>query len=142
MRLESLLDYLPPDDKELALRLFGAFAHAEYVLKQAGFLRRGIESAEADWETYADTISGRFKREKGGQFRDSWTLLVSSPPRKQVVREGRLAWKDVTRPKGLTDEAYGLLMVRRIRNNLFTVPSSWLVDLASINAIVASFRLP
>jgi hypothetical protein len=107
------------NDKELALRLFGCFAYAEHSLKTSGYLRRGRAGAEADWDSYARSIAGRFRGDADHRFRTAWRLLIANPPRKQVVRNGQLDWQIVTRPPGTTDELYGLLLVRRIRNNLF-----------------------
>ena len=119
MPLTSFLDHLPPADRELALRIFGCFAEAEHMLKAAGYLKRGRENAEADWDAYGRAIAGRFKNLRDPALRKALALLADSPPRRQVVRDGHLAWKDVVRPNGHGDEEYGLLLVRRVRNNLF-----------------------
>lgn len=114
-----MFDYLHGSDRDLVLSFFGAFAHAEFDLKRAGLIKRGKEDASADWDAFARSIRGKFKREQSDAFKAAWKLLLSSPPRKQVARAGVLSLKQESRPERTLDEEYGLLLVRRIRNNLF-----------------------
>jgi hypothetical protein len=116
--VDSLLDFLSEPDRCLVLQLFGCFAHAEYTLKGSGFIKRGSDNAEADWQGYSRAIAGTFHQAKSPRFRAAWRLFAEQPPQKQIIREGRLAWKDDVRAPRLTDEEYGLLLVRRVRNNL------------------------
>ena len=65
MPLDSLLDSAPAADKQLALRRFGCFAHAEHTLKVSGFARRGQENAaakEAGAPRRAARVEGRCSR--------------------------------------------------------------------------------
>ena len=115
----SLLDYLPEQERSLVNEFFSAFATAEYELKRMGFIRRGSEEAQADWDAYASAIRQRFRVDRPPRFAKSWRVLTSNPPRKQVVQRGRLGWKQAARPTGISDAAWGLTLVRRVRNNLF-----------------------
>ena len=115
----SLLDHLPVEERRLVTDFFGAFAHAEYVLKSLGYIRRGREDAQADWDAFANSIKERFHPRTSRNLRDSWVVLTHYPPRKQVLVDGRLGWREAPRPAGLSAAAWGLLLVRRIRNNLF-----------------------
>jgi hypothetical protein len=115
----SLLDYLPPNDQKLVADFFGSFARAECRLKELGYIRRGREDAQADWDAFASDVEPRFRPAKPGDLKRVWMLLTENPPRKQVVRDGALAWKATPRSPGLSDAAWGLLLVRRVRNNLF-----------------------
>lgn len=115
----SLLGYLPLPEAALATEFFGAFAMAEYSLKTLGYIRQGREDAQADWSAYARTIQKGFREAAPRQFKRAWEALTQHPPRKQVSVAGRLAWKDTPRPAGMADAAWGLLLVRRVRNNLF-----------------------
>lgn len=114
------LRYLDPDDQQLATEFFAAFAGAEYTLKERGYIKRGRDDgAGADWDAYAQAISGLFKKQRDPEFRAAWADLTTSPPRKQVVRNGHLAWQSTSRGPKWTDEYWGLLLARRVRNNLF-----------------------
>ena len=115
----SLLDYLPPRERGLVTNFFGAFAHAEYVLKSDGYIRRGREDAQADWDAFANSIKSRFRPSASRELQGAWAMLIDHPPRKQVIVDGRLGWREAPRPKGISAAAWGLLLVRRIRNNLF-----------------------
>ena len=115
----TLLDYLPPPDRKLVEGFFAAFATAEFELKRLGFIRRGTEDAQADWDAFASAIERRFRVGHPRTLARAWRALTAFPPRKQVVRDGRLGWKSTSRPSGTSDAAWGLLLVRRIRNNLF-----------------------
>ncbi len=99
--------------------MFAAFAAAEHDLKAMGFIRRGSEDAQADWDEFARAIKRRFRVDRPVQIAKAWQFLTGNPPRKQVIRDGRLEWLAVARPAGLSDAEYGLLLVRRVRNNLF-----------------------
>jgi len=115
----SRLAYLPEQERALVIEFFSTFAAAEYELKRMGFIRRGSEDAQADWDAYASTVRQRFKVDGPPCLAKSWRLLTSNPPRKQVVQRGRLGWKEAGRPARISDAAWGLILVRRVRNNLF-----------------------
>lgn len=118
-RRHSLLDYLDGADQELIRDFFACFAAAEFDLKAMGYIRRGSEDAQADWDSFACSIRQRFRVDRPPPLAKSWRALTTNPPRKQVIRQGRLAWLDVPRSAGLSDAEYGLVLVRRVRNNLF-----------------------
>jgi hypothetical protein len=103
----------------MACDFFAAFAFAEFELKTNGYIRRGRDDAQADWDAFAAAIARRFRHRKSRTFEKAWQVLTASPPRKQVSRGGRLAWKVTPRPAGISDAAWGLILVRRVRNNLF-----------------------
>jgi hypothetical protein len=114
----SLLDYLPPTDQAMVQGFFAEFALAEFDLKMLGFIRRGREDAQADWDAFASAIERRFRVNQTRALAKAWRALTTNPPRKQVVRDGHLGWRTTARPR-ISDAAWGLLLVRRVRNNLF-----------------------
>lgn len=115
----SLEDHLHGVDRPLVHAFFAEFAAAEYRLKAAGFIRSSSDDAQADWAAYAHAIQQRFRSRKPQQTAKAWRFLSENPPRKQVVRKKALAWAATERPNGASDAEYGLLLVRRVRNNLF-----------------------
>jgi len=115
-----MLEHLNAADRELVSSFFGEFAAAEFQLKALGYIKRGSEDAQADWETFATSVRRSFKKsENDPEFVTAWSALTEHPPRKQVIKDGALAWKETLRAKGQSDEDWALLLVRRVRNNLF-----------------------
>lgn len=113
-----------PIPEELAFEFLGVFARMEYALKSSGFARGG-NNVEADWDSFGSSIDWRFSRVKSKDFRTAVDFLLGEPPRKQVLRDGRLGWKDAPPPPGLPKVTRVLLMVRRVRNNLFHGAKVW-----------------
>ena len=107
----SLFDYLPEREQTLVRDFFSMFSACEYELKVHGFIRRGSEDAQADWDAYALAIRQRFSVTRPPRVAKAWRTLTSNPPRKQVVRHGRLAWKPTERAARISDAEWGLLLV-------------------------------
>ncbi len=105
-------------DRELVLEFFAYFSRFEYSLKRSGFLRQG-EKAEPNWDTYANSLRGRFKEVHAPRFREAVAFLLSAPPNTQVVSGNHLGWAESVRGNGEHDECYVLRLVRTVRNNLF-----------------------
>ncbi len=105
--------------RRLASDFLGVFSGAEFALKHAGFARGDKTGAHPDWDAYAKAISPKFSRLKRRDFRKSVVYLLSHPPRKQVVVKGHITWRDSPPPSKLSEAEQVLLLVRRVRNNLF-----------------------
>jgi hypothetical protein len=107
--------------RDLVLEHFAVFSRFEYALKRSGMFRRSARGvAEADWDSYANELRGRFRTVRKRAFRDAVAFLLAEPPRKQTVnRHGELAWIDSRRGSGESDEQFILRLVRTVRNNLF-----------------------
>jgi hypothetical protein len=104
-------------DHKLVLSFFMEFARFEYALKRSGFLRKGIKDAKPDWNSFAAWI--RAHPSNTQSLRAAGQLLMTRPPKKQVVVGGALSWEECARDTGDTDEAYLLRLMRVVRNNLF-----------------------
>jgi hypothetical protein len=100
--------------EELAHELFRTFARVEYALKAAGF-HCGEGDAKANWNSFAQSVRGVL--ENDSDIADAVAYMTASPPKKQVVRNGRLEWANPPVDGNKTHEL--LLCVRRVRNNLF-----------------------
>ncbi|MGD9941681.1 MAG: hypothetical protein AB7L76_24975 [Burkholderiaceae bacterium] len=114
-----------PLSPDLAFEFLGTFARAEYALKAAGFARGGTKSVEADWDGFAKAIGWHFARVKDGPFQEAATFLLTEPPRKQVLQSGRLTWRDSPPDATQTKAHHVLMMVRRVRNNMFHGAKVW-----------------
>ncbi|MCA9469783.1 MAG: hypothetical protein KC643_30660 [Nitrospira sp.] len=107
-------------DRDLVLRFFGAFSRFEYSLKRSGFLVAGSnDQAQANWDSYANSLHGKFQVVQDSEFKSAVELLLNRPPKKQVVSNGHLDWRGTPRGNGERDENYILRLVKIVRNNLF-----------------------
>ncbi len=107
-------------DRDLVLAFFWTFSVFECALKREGFLRAGrSNAAEPDWDRFGREVQGRFARVSVPGFKEAVEELRRLSPRRQVVRDGRLAWDPVTRQEGESDEVFTLRLLKTARNNLF-----------------------
>ncbi len=105
-------------DRAVVLKFLGVFSRFEFALKRSGFLEAS-EQAEANWDTYADSLRGRFESVKNQRFIEAVAFLKKAPPRRQVVSGSDIDWKDTPVGDGEHHEKYVLRLVRVVRNNLF-----------------------
>ena len=118
MKVGSPFDRLNVD-RQLAGEFLAVFARYEFALKAAGFANGGDRKVEAAWDIYAKSIDGAFARLNCPELAAAVEYLIKQPPKKQVLIRGKVQWRDAPPdPKTLRAEQV-LLMVRRVRNNLF-----------------------
>ena len=103
----------------MAAEFIGVFMRAEYALKCARFCKEQGGAASADWDDFAEHISAKFDDLSDARFRESVAYLIACPPRKQTLTDGHLSWKNAPPPIDKPASFQALLMVRRVRNNLF-----------------------
>lgn len=115
--LNKVIDALV-GDRELVLQFFAFFSRFEYSLKRTGFLKPG-DKAEPNWDTYANSVRGRFGAVQDQAFREAVAFLLKEPPKTQVVSGNDLGWTDTTQGDGEHLERYVLRLVSTVRNNLF-----------------------
>jgi hypothetical protein len=98
----------------LANEFFMRFARTEYALKEAGFLKDEGGWAKPDWDDFAGKVGNRLWDDP--LIKDAIRYMEDNPPKKQVVKDKRLDWKETVRPS----DAKALLdCIRTVRNNLF-----------------------
>lgn len=124
MKREEIFPQLPLPP-ELAYDFLGTFARCEYALKTSGFAKAKRNSVEADWDNFAKEVGKHFARIEDDEFKSAVAYLIAEPPRKQVLHEGRLSWKDSPPNAKNSSAQQTLLMVRRVRNNLFHGAKIW-----------------
>ncbi len=128
-RVEDFVDAMVAD-KELIFRFFAVFSRFEYALKRSK-TRLKDGDATADWDAYGGELRGRFASVPAQTFQDACTYLKSEPPKKQVIENGVLKWKNTYEGNVRFTENDVLILVRRVRNNLFhggKYPSGPVVD--------------
>lgn len=108
------INYIQLDDA--VMRMFELFSRCECALKRAGYLTNRNEGAhaEANWERWFSDLGSDFFTNvcRSKEARE----LVMRPPKRQIVKRGRLGWSD---PLPMTNGHDLALAVRCVRNNLF-----------------------
>jgi hypothetical protein len=103
-------------DETLVLEFLRTFSRFEYALKRSGYCRPNRELAEADWDTLENDIT-RLSASELAAALDSGSYIRVNPPKKQIVKDGKLAWAFST--PTASDIKTLVIYVRRVRNNLF-----------------------
>ena len=114
-----------PLPQKLAYEFLGTFARCEYALKGSGFAKGDAKYVEADWDAFALAIDCHFRLVDDQAFKAAVAFLLDKPPRKQVLINHKIEWKE-SPPDGNHPKAQQVLsMVRRVRNNLFHGAKVW-----------------
>jgi hypothetical protein len=104
---------------QLAFQFFRLFAQCEYALKAMGYGRnvRNGDSAEADWDRFANDIGVLLLQEQREDVVAARTYLFTEPPKREVWVNGRVDWAVVPND----DRSVQMLFahIRRVRNNLY-----------------------
>jgi len=109
--------HMPP---QLACDLLAVFSRMEYALKSTiRFASGNDKGVEAAWDVFAKDIDEKFGAINDTSFLDAVKYLLTSPPRKQVIRDGVLRFEDQAIDTQQPKAQQVLLLVRRVRNNLF-----------------------
>lgn len=106
-------------DRELACEFLGIFARYEYALKAVGFANGDDRDVKAAWDQFARSIDAKLAQLDDEDLRTAATYLLREPPKKQILQNKRLRWLDSPPDANLPQAEQVLLMVRRVRNNLF-----------------------
>jgi hypothetical protein len=112
-------------NRDLLLEFFLVFAKFEYALKNSDFAKPGhrneetAPSAEPDWGRFALSIHNLFDRTQTSDLAQACEYMLINPPLRQVLVNGRLGWEGGGLTPSLTDTERLLVLVRRVRNNLF-----------------------
>ncbi len=106
---------------KIAIEFFGVFSRFEYALKRTGRVRGSGRAryAEADWDSFANSIKGMFLTINNEDFKQALSYLTKTPPRRQVLSRGSLNWAPMRRDPSDSTETYVLRLVRAVRNNFF-----------------------
>lgn len=103
--------------KELTVEFMGTFARFEYALKRAGYVEGNEKSVAAAWDRFGHDMAS-VSPEMMKPLLASCMYLQSHPPKKQVLENDQLIWKQRGASGGSATEEV-LLSVRTVRNNVF-----------------------
>lgn len=116
-QLDAIEKIAKRDDRSRAAIFFFYFARFEYALKRAGFVTK-TDDAQPDWDAFAKKHSTLVVAEKEPAFVEAVAYFRVAPPKKQVITNAGLDWAD-DKHCGPLDLLRLLVLVRRVRNNLF-----------------------
>ena len=107
--------------RETAISFWAQFARAEFALKATRFATGNEgESANPAWDKFGSEVAATLDPWGHPDLAKAVTYLLDNPPRKQIVRGERACFEDIPSPAGRrTDIECALVLMRRVRNNLF-----------------------
>ena len=74
---------------------------------------------KADWGRFGKQIDEKFRGNPNEKIADAIEYLLKHPPRKQILSEKVVEFQDCPPTENFRQAVQVLLMVRRVRNNLF-----------------------
>ncbi len=104
--------------RDLVYEFFFVFSRFEHALLTANYLNESKGGVSTDWNKFARETNDVFLASLSPNVERAIQYYESTPPRKQVVDFDSLTWKDVV-PETNYELEKLLLLVRRVRNNLF-----------------------
>ena len=104
--------------RDLVYEFFFVFSRFEHALSVTKYLTEGKGGVTPDWNKFAREMNDVFLATLSPEVKKAIRYYEVAPPRKQVVDFDSLTWKDVVPQTDYQLEKL-LLLVRRVRNNLF-----------------------
>ena len=109
---------------DLVTEFLVVFARFEFALKKCGFLQSKMDGDDAkpNWDTFATdpAVKATFETTGTPEVVSAVNELLAEPPTKQIVKAGKWEWGDSEGSRVSSRNAASvLLLVRRVRNNLF-----------------------
>ena len=105
--------------KDLVTGFSILFSRFEYALKRTDKYLGGNEKRVwANWGKFAQDHKDLFDEEKTPELKSAVEYLQKHPPKKQILKNGKLGWKDVSKQNTPLLQQV-LSAIGRVRNNLF-----------------------
>ncbi len=105
--------------KDLLFDFFLCFSKFEFALKTSGFAIGNEKKVSPNWDGFASSIKDSFDKSKSRNLSTAIDYFLNHPPWKQVLIDGAMHWDASVPDNGLSDIEKVLLLIRRVRNNLF-----------------------
>lgn len=105
----------------LAFKLFKIFAQYEFFLKMHGFTSEGLNNGiNLNWDKFSNEIGAQIFENKNDQLQIAIDNLFNAPPKKQILKEGKLSWQGQKNDTDIKKTPQLLFSyIRRVRNNLY-----------------------
>jgi hypothetical protein len=102
----------------LAIEFIDVFSRIEYALKSTGYVLGNNNKVEPAWDRFANEIDDQFTQLDCEDINAAKSLLLSSPPRKQVLQKGEVIFQDQIMDQNQRSTQQVIRFVRMVRNNL------------------------
>lgn len=108
-------DEIPDELRPLVYDFFFWFSRFEYALKEARMLKKlePGKNAEADWARFINAHKDGYQIDAAGK------ALIAANPKRQIVTETGLEFRDVGFNPGASDLERVVRLANAVRNNLF-----------------------
>lgn len=104
---------------DMAIEFMAIFSRFEYALKSSGYANGGPTNVSPAWDKFANEVHHKFVEIDDKPLKLAVKFLLEKPPRKQVLMDNKLNFKEQIIDKKQYSTQQILLMVRTVRNNLF-----------------------
>ena len=102
---------------DLVARFLFTFSRFEYALKESGYARTSKYGVvEPHWDKFAEQLPN-FRSIRNPDFKAALKYLIYDPPKRQVLRNGRVVWE--SQKQKAENNVQVLQLVRQVRNNTF-----------------------
>lgn len=105
--------------KDLLFDFFLSFSKFEFALKTAKFAVGNEKKVSPDWDSFAASVKNTFDKTQNKNLGDAIDYFLNKPPWKQVLINGAMSWDASIPNNGISEIEKVLLLIRRVRNNLF-----------------------
>lgn len=105
-------------DKKMVADFFIIFSRFEYTLKRAGFATGDDGKVSANWGRFASVLKEHFDSTRTPELQEAVRYLDSHPPKKQILDNGVLSWRDSVRNND-PQLIWLVRLIRTVRNNMF-----------------------
>lgn len=106
-------------ERDLVFEFFFVFSRLEYAVLRRGFIAGGNGGVSANWDSFANRHTDDFKQDQSPDLQEAVDYFLKHPPKKQIAISGNLAWSDAIPQENSKLLLRLLVLVRRVRNNLF-----------------------
>lgn len=107
------------ENEKLVMEFFVLFSRFEYALKRSGFVKGKSNYVKVDRNEFARSIKNKFDPEDNKALRNAVEYISKNPPKKQILKNEELRWKEQAKIKNKKDIVKLLKYVATVRNNLF-----------------------
>jgi hypothetical protein len=114
---DAVLEQLHIEHGEL-LRFVGMFSRCECALKESGMFMARDKIIVPDWSRLTAELDSGFDAGRTQELSAACAYLLNRPPRKQIIKGGRIQWVDFTPDPAATALKNIIEAVKVTRNNL------------------------
>jgi hypothetical protein len=111
--------YHSADDTDLIFDFFVVFSRFEFALKRSGYFKGNEDRVDPDWDQFCSKVHNKFNKAVSPEFERACEYYTTKPPKKQIIRNGKVVWKDNMQGTGESEFRWIIRSIKTVRNNLF-----------------------